>query len=64
MTNSLKSIHQILHKMDARAEHLAFRHPLSGLLFMFIGLPILTLFALFLFTLMVAFPIAWGLGLL
>ena len=64
MTNSLKSIHQILHKMDDRAERLAFRHPLSGLLFMFIGLPILTLFAIFLFTFIVTFPIAWGLGLL
>lgn len=62
MTNLLKSIHQISHQMDVQTERLAFRHPVYALLLMVIGLPILTLLAVAVCTLTVAFLIAWGLG--
>lgn len=58
MIKILNSIHKAEHRLDAAAERLFFHHPLIGYIVAFIGMPVFILIAVFVFTTILAFPLA------
>lgn len=59
-----KSIRKIEREFDLRAERFLWKHPLLGLLSIFVGMPIFVLICVCISTAIIALPIAWLFGLL
>ena len=53
-----KAIHEFDKRIEARAEHFAFKHPYLSFFAVFIGMPICVLAAVFFFTVIITVPIA------
>ena len=53
-----QAIHEFDKRIDARAEHFAFKHPYLSFFAVFIGMPICVLVAVFFFTVIITVPIA------
>ena len=58
MSAILKTIHEFDKRIEARAEHFAFKHPYLSFFAVFIGMPICVLAAVCLFAFTLTVPIA------
>lgn len=58
MSTISKTIHELDKRIEAHAEHFAFKHPHLFFLALFIGMPICVLAAVFFFTVVITVPIA------
>ena len=58
MSAIFKAIHQFDKRIEAHAEHFAFKHPYLYFFALFIGMPICVLVAVFFFTVIITVPIA------
>lgn len=58
MSVLLKRIHELDKRIEADAEHFAFKHPYLSFFAIFIGMPICVLAAVFFFTVIITVPIA------
>lgn len=58
MSVLLKRIHEFDKRIEADAEHFAFKHPYLSFLAVFIGMPICVLVAVFFFTIIITVPVA------
>ena len=59
-----RSIRKLEQEFDLKAERFICKHPLFGLLFVFVGMPIFILICVCISTTIIALPIAWLLGFL
>lgn len=57
-----KSIRELEHEIDLKAEKFLRKHPFPGFLAIFVGIPILVLACVCICTVAIAFPMAWVLG--
>lgn len=64
MANRIRTIKRWEAAFDQRAEYFVFRHPLLGLLGMFVGVPILILIVVCAGTTIVMLAVSWMRGLL
>ena len=53
-----QATHEFDKRIDARAEHFAFKHPYLSFFAVLIGMPIFALVAVFFFTVIITVPIA------
>ena len=58
MSAIFKTIHELNKRIEAYAEHFAFRHPYLHIFAFFIGMPIFVLAAVFFFTAIITVPVA------
>ena len=58
MSAIFKAIHEFDKRIEACAEHFAFKHPYLSFFAVFIGMPICVLVAVFFFTVIITVPIA------
>ena len=62
MSAIFKAISQFDKRIEARAEHFAFKHPYISFFALFVGMPICVLAAVLFFTVIVTIPIALFFG--
>lgn len=62
MTKIIKSIFKKEYKLDEKLERLFVKHPMLGLLLVFVGMPTAILMAVFLCTFLIAMPVSILLG--
>lgn len=58
MSAFIKRVSRFENRMDASMERFIFHHKLLGLLLIFIGMPLITLAAVFVCTMLIVLPIA------
>lgn len=58
----IKSIREIEHEFDLKAEQFLWKHPFLGFLYIFVGMPIFVLACVCISTVIIAFPMAWLFG--
>ncbi|MGN1443258.1 MAG: hypothetical protein ACI4XE_05335 [Acutalibacteraceae bacterium] len=58
MSVLFKRIHELDKRLEAKAEHFSFKHPVLSFLAFFVGMPICILVAVFFFTVVITVPVA------
>ncbi|MDD6022574.1 MAG: hypothetical protein ACI4GA_07170 [Acutalibacteraceae bacterium] len=58
MSVLFKRVHELDKRLEAKTERFSFRHPVLSFFFLFIGMPICVLAAVFLFTVVISVPVA------
>ena len=58
MMHMMGRIHKIERKFNAKAERLAYRHPVWSFLMVFVGMPVFVLAAVCIGTVLIVFPTA------